>query len=87
MASLSEAVTLHRHMTVNQLYVWENRVFYLGKLPDISEHRLGAAALCVGVDSIFRVLESESNYWRECRSVLISPLLFSRSTNLRIIFG
>jgi AraC-like DNA-binding protein len=58
---------------VHQLYIWENRVFYLGLLPDISEHRLGAAALCVSIDRSFRVLESESSSWRECRSVLIPP--------------
>lgn len=39
----------------------------------MSEHRLGAAALCIGVDGIFSVLESESEAWRECRSVLIPP--------------
>lgn len=58
---------------MNKLYIWENRVFYLGILPTMSEHRLGAAALCVSVDRIFTVLESESNVWRECRSVLIPP--------------
>jgi AraC-like DNA-binding protein len=58
---------------VNKLYIWENRVFYLGKLPTMSEHRLGSAALCVGVDGVFSVLESESDAWRECRSVLIPP--------------
>jgi AraC-like DNA-binding protein len=58
---------------VNQLYIWESRVFYLGELPDISEHRLGAAALCVGVDRSFEVLESESSSWRGCRSILIPP--------------
>jgi AraC-like DNA-binding protein len=58
---------------MNRLYILENKVFYLGKLPDISEHRLGAVALCVGVDKSFRVLESESHLWQECQSVLIPP--------------
>lgn len=39
----------------------------------MSEHRLGAAALCVSIDGILSVLESESDTWRECRSVLIPP--------------
>lgn len=58
---------------MNKLYIWENRVFYLGKLPLMAEHRLGAAALCVGVDQGFSVLESESNVWQDCQSVLIPP--------------
>lgn len=39
----------------------------------MSEHRLGAAALCVGVDKGFSVFESESNVWQKCKSVLIPP--------------
>jgi AraC-like DNA-binding protein len=58
---------------LNKLYVWQNRGFFMGRLPDISEHRLGSAALCVGIDQPFRVLESESSVWRECRSVLVPP--------------
>ncbi len=45
----------------------------MGYLPDISEHRLGSAALCVGIDQPFQVLESESSCWRESRSVLVPP--------------
>jgi AraC-like DNA-binding protein len=45
----------------------------LGQLPDMSEHRLGGAALCLGIDKPFSVLESESNHWQVCRSVLIPP--------------
>jgi AraC-like DNA-binding protein len=59
--------------TLSKLYVWQNRGFFMGGLPDISEHRLGSAALCVGIDKPFRVLESESSVWRECRSVLVPP--------------
>ncbi len=58
---------------MNKLYIWENRVLYLGLLPDISEHRLGGAALCLGIDQPFRVLESGSAAWQVCRSVLIPP--------------
>jgi AraC-like DNA-binding protein len=58
---------------LNKLYVWQNRGFFMGRLPDISEHRLGSAALCVGIDRPFQVLESESHGWRECRSVLVPP--------------
>lgn len=58
---------------MSKLYVWQNRGFFMGGLPDISEHRLGSAALCVGIDKPFRVLESESSVWRECRSVLVPP--------------
>jgi AraC-like DNA-binding protein len=58
---------------LSKLYVWQNRGFFMGRLPDISEHRLGSAALCVGIDQPFRVLESESSVWRECRSALIPP--------------
>ncbi len=58
---------------VNKLYIWENRALYLGQLPDMSEHRLGGAALCLGIDKPFSVLESESNRWQECKSVLIPP--------------
>jgi AraC-like DNA-binding protein len=59
--------------TLSKLYVWQNRGFFMGRLPDISEHRLGSAALCVGIDKPFQVLESESSVWRECRSALIPP--------------
>jgi AraC-like DNA-binding protein len=45
----------------------------MGQLPPLSEHRLGAAALCLGVDNAFQVLESEANQRRTCRSVLIPP--------------
>ncbi|HHW78001.1 MAG TPA: helix-turn-helix transcriptional regulator [Xanthomonadaceae bacterium] len=58
---------------MSKLYIWQNRGFFMGQLPDISEHRLGSAALCVGIDKPFRVLESESGVWREGRSVLVPP--------------
>lgn len=58
---------------MSKLYIWQNRGFFMGYLPDISEHRLGSAALCVGIDKPFRVLESESSGWREGRSVLVPP--------------
>ena len=59
--------------TLSKLYIWQNRGFFMGRLPDISEHRLGSAALCVGIDQPFRVLESESSGWRECRIALVPP--------------
>jgi len=31
--------------TLSKLYIWQNRGFFMGRLPDISEHRLGSAAL------------------------------------------
>ena len=62
-----------RLRTVNKLYIWENRAFYLGVLPDMSEHRLGGAALCLGIDRPFQVLESESDARQTCRSVLAPP--------------
>jgi len=75
---------------VNTLYIWEDRVFYTGRLPPGGEHRLGAAALCIGVDGTFQVLENESGGWRSCRSVLIPPgcshELDSRDTRLAILF-
>ena len=58
---------------MSKLYIWQNRGFFMGRLPDISEHRLGSAALCVGIDQPFRVLESESSGWRECRIALVPP--------------
>ena len=58
---------------MSKLYIWQHRAFFMGHLPDIAEHRLGAAALCVGIDRPFRVLESESDLWREGRSVLVPP--------------
>ena len=58
---------------MSKLYLWQNRGLFIGHLPDISEHRLGSAALCVGIDKPFRVLESESSVWQECRSVLVPP--------------
>lgn len=58
---------------MSKLYLWQNRGLFIGYLPDISEHRLGSAALCVGIDKPFRVLESESSVWQECRSVLVPP--------------
>ena len=66
----------HDHRESNllsKLYIWKNRALFMGYLPDISEHRLGSAALCVGIDQPFRVLESESDGWRESRSVLVPP--------------
>jgi AraC-like DNA-binding protein len=65
--------THRENNTLNTLYVWQNRGFFMGRLPDISEHRLGSAALCAGIDQPFKVLESESDGWRECRSVLVPP--------------
>ncbi|MFO1422488.1 MAG: AraC family transcriptional regulator [Candidatus Competibacteraceae bacterium] len=58
---------------MNRLYVWQNLGLFTGHLPDISEHRLGSAALCLGIDKPFRLLESESNVWQECRSALVPP--------------
>lgn len=58
---------------MSRLYIWQHRGFFMGHLPDVAEHRLGSAALCVGVDRPFAVLESESDAWREARSVLIPP--------------
>ena len=59
--------------TLNKLYIWQNHGLFIGRLPDISEHRLGSAALCLGIDKPFRLMESESNVWQECRSVLVPP--------------
>ncbi len=58
---------------MSKLYIWQNRGFFMGRLPDIAEHRLGSAALCVGIDQPFRVLESESSGWRDCRIALVPP--------------
>ncbi len=58
---------------MNKLYIWQNHGLFIGHLPDISEHRLGSAALCVGVDKPFRLMENESSAWQECRSVLVPP--------------
>ncbi|MBL8260464.1 MAG: helix-turn-helix transcriptional regulator [Candidatus Competibacteraceae bacterium] len=58
---------------MSTLYIGQHRGFFMGHLPDIAEHRLGSAALCVGIDRPFAVLESEGNAWREGRSVLIPP--------------
>ena len=58
---------------MNKLYIWQNLGLFIGHLPDISEHRLGSAALCVGIDKPFRLMENESNAWQECRSVLVPP--------------
>jgi AraC-like DNA-binding protein len=66
----------HDHRESNplsKLFIWKNRALFMGYLPDISEHRLGSAALCVGIDQPFRVLESESDGWRESRGVLVPP--------------
>lgn len=59
--------------TLSTLYIWQQRGFFIGHLPDIAEHRLGAAALCMGLDRPFAVLESEASVWRQGRSVLIPP--------------
>ncbi|HOW62402.1 MAG TPA: hypothetical protein PLJ20_07520, partial [Candidatus Contendobacter sp.] len=58
---------------MNKLYIWQNHGLFIGRLPDISEHRLGSAALCLGIDKPFHLMESESNVWQECRSVLVPP--------------
>lgn len=64
----------HRERTtLSALYIWQHRGFFIGHLPDIAEHRLGSAALCVGIDRPFAVLESEGDTWREGRSALIPP--------------
>lgn len=75
---------------MNKLFIWEDRGLFLGKLPDMSEHRLGAAALCLGLDRPFRVLESESSDSRECRSMLVPPgclhEVFTAGAGMAVIF-
>ena len=42
-------MTPRENTTLSKLYIWQNRGFFMGRLPDISEHRLGSAALCAVV--------------------------------------
>ena len=53
--------------TLNKIYIWQNRGFFMGRLPGISRRRLDSAALGAGIGRPFHVLESESNGWQECR--------------------
>ncbi|EDY87626.1 transcriptional regulator, AraC family [gamma proteobacterium HTCC5015] len=55
------------------IYIWDRRVLHISRFPDIAEHRLGAAALIIGLDGTFSVLETETENWRECRTALIPP--------------
>lgn len=55
------------------IYIWDHRVLHISYYPDVSEHRLGAAAFIVGLDGHFSMLESETDDWRECRSALVPP--------------
>lgn len=58
---------------LNRLYIFQHYGFFIGYLPDAAEHRLGSAALCVGIDRPFRLLESEASDWHDARSVLVPP--------------
>ncbi|MGM0563796.1 MAG: helix-turn-helix domain-containing protein [Pseudomonadota bacterium] len=55
------------------IYLWDRRVLHIGRFANIAEHRLGAAALVIGLDGSFSVLESETESWRECRTALVPP--------------
>ena len=55
------------------IYIWDSRVLHISRYPDVSEHRLGAAAFIVGLDGTFSILEAETDTWHECRTALIPP--------------
>lgn len=46
---------------------------YIGKLPDIEEHRLASAALIISLEHSFRIRNRELGLDQICRSVLIPP--------------
>jgi AraC-like DNA-binding protein len=55
------------------IYFWDHRTVYIGKLPDIEEHRLASAALIVSLGSSFRIRNQELGLDETCRSALIPP--------------
>ena len=46
---------------------------YLGSLPDVGKHRLAAAALIIGLQDNFRVINSKTGVSATCRTALIPP--------------
>ena len=55
------------------IYFWDHRTVYIGKLPDIEEHRLASAALIISLEHSFRIRNRELGLDEICRSVLIPP--------------
>ena len=55
------------------IYFWEHRTVYIGKLPDIDEHRLASSALIISLGDAFRISNQSLGLDESCKSVLIPP--------------
>jgi AraC-like DNA-binding protein len=55
------------------IYFWDHRTVYIGKLPDVEEHRLASAALIISLESSFRIRNQELGLDEECMSAIIPP--------------
>lgn len=55
------------------IYFWDHRSVYIGKLPDIEEHRLAAGALVISLDDAFRIRNQSLGLDESSRSALIPP--------------
>jgi len=55
------------------IYFSDHRTVYIGKFPDLEEHRLASSALVISLGDAFRVRNQELGMDEACRSVLIPP--------------
>jgi AraC-like DNA-binding protein len=55
------------------IYFWDHRTVYIGRLPDIDEHRLASAALVISLGDPFRIRNQSLGLDEACHSVLIPP--------------
>ena len=56
---------------IPQLYMWRDRVLYLGPSFDPVVHKHHAVQLCIGIDGPFRIALHEKDSWRSVRAALI----------------
>lgn len=55
------------------IYFWDHRTVYIGRLPNIEEHRLASSALVISLESPFVVRNAELGLEESCMSALIPP--------------
>ena len=57
--------------SVNQLFMWRDRVLYLGPSFDPVVHKHHAAQICIGIDGPFRIALHGKDSWQSVRAALV----------------
>ncbi|MBL4799619.1 MAG: helix-turn-helix domain-containing protein [Oleispira sp.] len=75
---------------VPQLFMWSDRVLYLGPSFDPVVHQHHAVQICIGIDGPFRIALQGKDEWQTVRAALIGPdtphQISSQETNMVFLY-